>query len=170
MAHSNHLAEVTRHFQEPIERMLETGIFIEPMYMIGGVPGVTIRKVARRVCGEFKRPFIWMEEYREYWTNVCDSNGNYLGNHRNPNPPWLYSFISIPKQKRTFPIASPLLLATSGQDSVRRWSNLTPHPVEQVEFATKWAFRISSRTFLDEYLQTVFTDPDIRRAIGVDPA
>lgn len=164
MTHSNHLAEVTRHFQEPIERMIETGIFIEPMYMIGGVPGVTIRKVARRVCGELKRPFIYMEEIRDYWMTTP---GHSMV--RNPNPPWLYTFISIPKQKRTFPIASPLLLATSGQDSVRRWSKSTPHPVEQVEFATKWAFRISDRAFLDEYLQTVFTDPDIRRAIGVDP-
>lgn len=166
---STHFNSVIAHMQRPLQDMVDTGIFLEPEYFEAGVPAVTIRKIARRICRDLGRPFVSVEHVHEYWRTIRGANGVYIGSERNPDRPWLYAYIMIPKQKRTMPLATPLLLAAP-EDAPRRYANrLDGEIVRHVEYKSKWAFCIYSQDFLEEYLKTVRNDPDMRKVLGLAP-
>jgi hypothetical protein len=158
--HSAHLAIVLEHFQKPINDMLEIGIYREPHSIPGGIPAVTNRKIARRICGELRRPFILLEDQMGWWMQV---DGRW---ERNPDPQWVRSILVFPKQKRLMPLVSSLLMAAP--EYVRQKDYAGTAPLFRTSHKSKWGFVFNDRALLDEYLAAVRTDPDMRKVFGLE--
>jgi hypothetical protein len=156
--HSDYFGTVLEHFQKPLEFMVETGIYREPQSIEGGVPVVTITKIARRLCGEMRRPFIRLSERYDHW--IRDEQYKWT---RNPDPKWEGALIVFPVQKRVMPLVTPLLMVSKEYTG----GAIDPiDPVIRTSHRSRWGFVFKDRAFFDEYLETVQNDPDMRKVFA----
>ncbi len=94
---TDYLGAAIENLEAPIKAFLETGLFFTPSWRSSVITPVQVRKVARKVAAQHKRPFIVLEE----WTN---SYGTFAG-----------AIFRMPKSQYLVGHIAPLLLA-EGQD------------------------------------------------------
>lgn len=134
----------------PIMQFVETGIYSNPDYddQYGDydhrISNNQVRRVARFVAKELKRPFIEMTPV--YYTRT------YHGRKYTVHEPMFRSArVFMPKRKYLMPLVTPLLLA---EGSVQVLSS---------EMATLWNFRITDEDMWKEY-RAAMDRPEMRKA------
>jgi hypothetical protein len=116
------------------------------------IPAMTVRKFARRVCKEHKRPFIMVDRWAD-WRRGPD--GNYK---RFCEGVWL----EIPKRRYLMPIVNCLRLAAVedvNTDGVY-WNR---------NCKSVWWFGIRDQAFAREYLSFFETREEFRKAVKLPP-
>lgn len=133
-----------------VDNIINNGYYRAPNYSNWGmswrdiiIPEVTLRKFARRVAKENKRPFIqvWTQ-----WKYVQGDDGFYT---HVPNG----IGIEIPKRKYTAPLIHPLEMAG----------------FEKYHYQSLWQYRIEDMTFAEEYLSYFKTREEFRQALRLPP-
>jgi hypothetical protein len=160
MHHTKTLTAVFAHIQKPIDDMLETGLFLEPQYEGGMVTAPQIRKVARDVAKEMKRPFIQGGEQFSTGTHIQDAaNGRYKW-QRYPKPLWSKAYITIPKRKYLSVLINPLELGAIAE----RNATVTTKIMSRHD-ATYWHYDIMDREIWNDYYTALQTNPAFRKAM-----
>ncbi len=160
------LPEALASLTQPVQFFIDHGLFYHGAakddggYSKHDIPEAQVRRIARHVAQELKRPFIVCSEiyrYREY-DSVTYSR------LKSDKPVWGHGYIEIPKRKALAMLATPLLLAAS-EKTGNRWA--TPRQgaaVIEVSRQTLWAFTVCSRELWDEYKSFLMNDNDARAA------
>lgn len=157
---SKRFARTLESVRAPIQSFIDTGIFEE------GIMGkddwdcdisiVQVRRAARKVAAELKRPFIVVEDYSTYYNRSygIDSEGRSVYNfERLDEPRWVNTHISIPKRKYLVDHVTPLILASENREVC--FDRSTPG---------LWVFTIQDYPFWQNYQTFLLNDPDLRRA------
>lgn len=160
MHHTKTLSAVFAFIQKPIDAMLETGLFDEPQWDDGMVSTVQIRKVARDVAKEMKRPFIQGGVHFSTGTHFRDPSTNKYEWRPYPKPVWSKAYITIPRRKYLSVISTPLELgaivdrkATVGTKIMSRHG------------ATYWHYDIMDQEIWNDYYTALQTNPAFRKAM-----
>jgi hypothetical protein len=154
------LNENIEYLSEPINKMLETGFFIQPTYYKSHlVTPIQIQKIARKVAAEQKRPFV------EVWLN--STSGKHIWNTSDnkmvwiPHPEtWMSAVLSFPRRKYTSPLITPLSLPVGD----RYDSDVTSNHQK-----TYWCFTVRNQTIWSEYYEATQTRPEMRKALRLPP-
>jgi hypothetical protein len=163
MHHTKTLSAVFAFIQKPIDDMIATGLFHEPVWEDQMISTVQIRKVARDVAKELKRPFIQGGEYFSHGTHKRDADGKYEWTAYS-TPQWSKAYITVPKRGYLCPIITPLELSAV---SVYR-STGSNHIISR-HGSTYWQFDIMSREIWTDYYQALQTRPEMRKALKLPP-
>ena len=124
---------------------------------------VQIRKVARDVAKEMKRPFVQGGEYFSNGTHKRDADGKYEWIPYS-TPQWSKAYITVPRRGYLCPIITPLELSAV---SVYR-STGSNHIISR-HGSTYWQFDIMSREIWTDYYQALQTRPEMRKALKLPP-
>lgn len=148
------IAEFTR----PIEEFLETGLFVAPIWTPDSIPFSQVRRFARAVAKEQKRPFIEVDiQYKGHrWISA-----------RQPidrsDEVWHAGIITIPKLRYLQLLHTPLRLAAS---------NPSGAPIVRLTKSFNSAFEryaVRDKPLWDEYLHALRTRPEMRAALRLPP-
>lgn len=158
-------AQAMARIEKPILDMLENGFFMPPDNFWDGEKGVTgtqIRKLARKVAAEMKRPFVWASKnFHRTWDDAAGEYGPQV---------FRFGYLSIPKRRYTSPLVAPLQLAAvpfAGHWRMER----TPqgNTIQHDHQATYWNYYFTDEAAFDEYLVTMRTRPEMRAALRLPP-
>ena len=154
----------TARARAQIDRMLETGVFIydsipECYTREVTLSPVTVRKFARRIARDNKRPFILAEAERQYW----DKNG------RVSNPQIIRYRLVVPRLKKLASFYTPLLLTSE----VKRYSDLQSFHKTNTPIYY-WAYKTQIHAWFlpdvfHEFIGNMLADPGVRVALNLPP-
>ena len=164
MHHTKTLSAAFAFIQKPIDDMIATGLFHEPKSEDGMITGPQIRKVARDVAKEMKRPFVQGGEYFSNGTHVRDADGKFQWRAYD-TPQWSKAYIIVPRRAYLCPLIAPLELSAV---SVYRIGN-TPATIISRHGHTYWQFDIMSREIWTDYYEALQTRPEMRKALRLPP-
>lgn len=159
---SQHLTRTLEFLQKPIDAMLATGLFEEPNWKDAPISPIQIRKVARTVAREQKRPFILGGESFANGSHSRGANNEWVYTKYDA-PKWEHAYLTVPKKQYLMPLVSPLTLASV--DEFEAYGKAPVPPVTHRHGKTYWSFKINDRTFWNEYLQALTTRPEMRQAM-----
>ena len=148
----------------PVQHFIDTGIYDEGLLgetnWAVDISFAQVRRVARKVAAELKRPFIQMHEYLAYYEHEYypQSNGsNRFNTVKRDTPRWVHTNVVVPKRKRLVDHITPLILASEGPEP----------PCLDMSTPTLWKFCIQDHQLYKAYQHAIMTDPDLRRARGL---
>ena len=129
------------------DRLLTKGYYMPPSYTEWGmdwqdviIPEVTLRKFARRVAKEAKRPFV---QVGKLWGHRMAADGSKFENYQTG------IWIEMPKRNYLAPLIHPVELAGFYQRG----------------FDTLWHFNINDMEFATQYLSFFETREEFRKAL-----
>lgn len=132
--------------EDVTDRLLTKGYYMQPSYTDWGmdwqdviIPEVTLRKFARRVAKEAKRPFV---QVGYLWGHKALPDGKYYNFQKG-------IWIEMPKRRYLAPLIHPIELA-----------GFTRGPMH-----TLWHFHIDDLEFANTYLSYFETREDFRKAL-----
>lgn len=158
----HHIIEsATASLLEPVNGWYRTGIFIEKYYGEDSIPQVTVRKLARRIAKDLKRPFITAHKIMKYrvW-NIQSGKWESLDEAE-----FSHYWIQFPKRKYLAPIYTPFLLVVADDRPAYRWGTPKKGSVGKLETPSLLSFSIANEQLWDEWYAAITTDPDMRKAM-----
>lgn len=164
MHHTKTLSAVFAFIQKPIDDMIATGLFHEPAWEDQMVSTVQIRKVARDVAKELKRPFVQGGEYFSNGTHKRDADGKYEWIAYD-TPQWSKAYITIPKRAYLCPLIAPLELSAVSHYKV----GSIPSIIISRHASTYWHYDIMSHEIWTDYYEALQTRPEMRKALKLPP-
>ena len=141
----------SKHILDDVtDRLLTKGYYMPPSYTEWGmswqdiiIPEVTLRKFARRVAKEAKRPFVQVYRYYEYQRTATGIDFDYK------NPVEVGIRIEMPKRRYLAPLVNPIILAG----------------FPSMHYSSVWGFRIKDKEFAQQYLEYFATREEFRKAL-----
>lgn len=162
--------QVVTEINTSLGNMLETGIFRDDyIFDHDGndwrktyVPETTMRKVARAMASELKRPFVIAGKYYQRKYDHRTDHGR----------PWSelpiifsHAHLQVPRVKYMSPIINPLMLASEPRSYRYNYRGEQANAITHY-FACKWiSFHFKDAQIFDDYLAQVTSVPEMRAAI-----
>lgn len=142
--------EKSKHILDDVtDRLLTKGYYMPPSYTEWGmswqdiiIPEVTLRKFARRVAKEAKRPFVQVYRYYEHRRKED-------GMHDWGHPIETGIRVEMPKRRYLAPLVNPIILAG----------------FPSMHYSSVWGFYIKDKEFAQQYLEYFATREEFRKAL-----